>query len=330
MFSVLVVEEVRSDASGQEQDAFLCPHTIETKPALTMSDHSSRSDPPDVGLSLMLEEGFRRAAEPLFDAGEVDVLEWSFDMGWGSDPLSAWAEDRLTQFSVKDRLLGHGVTFSPLSGRWTDRQQEWLMRFEGECLQRQFRHISEHFGFMNAGNFHQSAPLPVPLTNDTLRIGQDRLKRLADVAQKPVGLENLAFAFGTQDVLDQGRFLEELLRPVDGFMVLDLHNIYCQAANFASPAEQLIDRYPLDRVRELHVSGGSWSESQAEATRGPIRRDTHDEAVPDEVFDLVTVALKRCRHVEAVIFERLGTTLEPEDDERFRADFRRLKEICWS
>jgi hypothetical protein len=37
---------------------------------------------PWVGLSLMMESDFFHAAQPLFEAGEVEVLEWSFDMGW--------------------------------------------------------------------------------------------------------------------------------------------------------------------------------------------------------------------------------------------------------
>ena len=285
---------------------------------------------PDVGLSLMLEEGFWQAAQPLFAAGNVDVLEWSFDLGWGAEPPPVWADELVDRYSETNRLLGHGVTFSPLSGNWADHQDLWLARLDVECQRRQFRHISEHFGFMSAGNFHQGAPLPVPLTDETLRIGQDRLKRLADVAQTPVGLENLAFAFGAQDVRDQGRFLSELLEPVDGFLLLDLHNVYCQACNFDQTAEELLDSYPLDRVKELHVSGGSWSESQAEPSRGPVRRDTHDHAVPREVFDLVTIALARCANVEAVIFERLGNTIEPEDEEPLRADYRRLCRIVQS
>ena len=199
------------------------------------------------------------------------------------------------------------------------------MRIEFEHLR--YRHLTEHFGFMSAGNFHQGAPLSVPLTETTLRIGRDRLARLAQIANKPVGLENLAFAFGRQDVRDQGRFLAALLRPVDGFLLLDLHNIYCQACNFGQSAEELIGAYPLERVRELHVSGGSWTESSAEPQRGLVRRDTHDEAVPEDVFRLVPYALANCPNVEAVILERLGGTIESEDDAVLRADFRRLRNI---
>jgi uncharacterized protein (UPF0276 family) len=279
---------------------------------------------PLVGLSLMLEDDFLAAALPLFEAGEVEVLEWSFDVGWDLPGLPGWAEELLDLYSGAGRLLGHGVTFSALSGAFAPRQQVWLERLRAELARRQYVHVSEHFGFMTAGDFHRGAPLPVPLTAASLRLGQERLQSLKQAGAAAVGLENLAFAFGRQDVNDQGRFLEELLAPVDGFVLLDLHNLYCQSCNFGLSIDELLESYPLARVRELHVSGGSWSQA---ASGGPVRRDTHDGPVPPEVLAAVPLALRRCPRVQAVIFERLGgTLLEAADAAGLRDDFRRLKE----
>jgi uncharacterized protein (UPF0276 family) len=302
---------------------------------------------PLVGLSLMLEDDFLRATLPLFEAGEVEVLEWSFDIGWGLPALPAWADELLGQYSRAGRLLGHGVTFSALSAAWTPRQAAWLDRLRHELAERSYLHVSEHFGFMTAGDFHRSAPLPVPLTDASLRIGQERLQMLADCGARPVGLENLAFAFGRQDVADQGRFLDRLLEPVNGFVLLDLHNLYCQSCNFGIPIAELLDLYPLSRVRELHISGGSWSSvtgtdpanedhRQGRAggsapTGNRVRRDTHDGPVPEEVFAAVPQALARCPAVTAVIFERLGGTLHsPADEAALRDDYRRLCQVVGS
>ena len=304
-------------------------------------------DRPLVGLSLMLEDDFLRAALPLFEAGEVEVLEWSFDVGWGLAALPAWAGELLDQYSRAGRLLGHGVTFSALSAAWTSRQAAWLDRLSRELTERSYLQVSEHFGFMTAGDFHRSAPLPVPLTDASLRIGQERLQMLADRGARPVGLENLAFAFGRQDVADQGRFLDRLLEPVDGFLLLDLHNLYCQSCNFGIPIAELLDLYPLSRVRELHVSGGSWSTANgaraandkggkgragdSDTSTNRIRRDTHDGPVPEEVFAAIPLALDRCPAVVAVIFERLGGTLaSPADEAALLDDYRRLCQVVRS
>jgi uncharacterized protein (UPF0276 family) len=116
-----------------------------------------------------------------------------------------------------------------------------------------------------------------------------------------------------------------LLAPTDGFLLLDLHDIYCQVKNFDLEPEPLLKSYPLARVRELHVSGGSWSESTL-ANTPPIRRDTHDEAVREDLWPLLHKALQLCPNVQAVIFERLGGTIPTEHDAaQFRDDYARLR-----
>lgn len=282
---------------------------------------------PPVGLSLMLEPDYLQAALPLFEGGEVEVLEWSMDIGWSAQGVPDWAGELINFYSQNAALLGHGVTYSLLSAEDSPRQKVWLERLAAEVEQRSYRHISEHFGFLTAGNFHEGAPLPVPLTPAALEIGRTRLCALSQIAGVPIGLENLAFAFGPQDVHSQGPFLEQLLEPVDGFLLVDLHNVYCQMHNFRVDVDYLLSRYPLHRVREMHISGGSWDDTDL-AEGELIRRDTHDGAVPEEVFGLVQWALRRCPNVEAVIFERLGGTLNDETETRqFQDDFWRLKEL---
>ena len=148
----------------------------------------------------MLEDDFLRAAYPLFQAGVVEVLEWSFDCGWPPAVVPEWADGLLRYYSDAQRLLGHGVSYSALSAGVEPEQDAWLANLETEVRRRSYHHISEHFGFSRTPNFHQSAPLPVPLNDATLKLGQDRLRRLSAVAKVPVGLENLAFAFHRRDV----------------------------------------------------------------------------------------------------------------------------------
>jgi len=267
----------------------------------------------------MRESDFLLACLPLFEAGEVEVLEWSFDIGWQAAGIPDWGLALLSDFETAGRLIGHGVTFSPLSAGCIERQEAWLEQFRCECELRNYQHISEHFGFMSAGDFHRGPPLPVPLTGSSLALGQERLQQLAEIANRPIGLENLALAFGRDDVARQGEFLDALLAPVDGFLLLDLHNVYCQACNFGLDAKELLDLYPLQRVKEMHISGGSWIDD--------IRRDTHDDSVPDIVFDLLQEALLRCPQTEIVILERLGGSFGASCPQHV-ADFARMKEIA--
>ncbi|QCR24856.1 hypothetical protein C1N53_03065 [Pontibacter sp. SGAir0037] len=261
------------------------------------------------------------------EEGRVEALEWSFDTLYWAEQVPDWFSELLHTYSGEERLVGHGVFFSLVSGKWTKEQQQWLEHLKQVCRQFHFDHITEHFGFFTGQNFHYGAPLNIPYTSSTLRIGQDRLMRISDACQRPVGLENLAFSYSLDEVKQHGHFLEKLVEPVNGFIILDLHNLYCQLHNFSVSFEELMQLYPLHRVREIHISGGSWESSVLDpAIR--IRRDTHDDAVPAEVFQLLEYALPLCPELKYVVLEQLGNGLKLESSRiQFRQDFLKMEEL---
>lgn len=274
-----------------------------------------------------LDDNILRASLPLFASGKVQAIEWAFDSLYQQEEIPDWFTELIRTFSEANRLVGHGVFFSLFSGRWSADQASWLHHLAALASRFRFDHITEHFGFMTGQNFHQGAPLGVPLTSSTLAIGQDRLHRIQHVVNCPVGLENLAFAYSLDDVLRQGDFLHRLITPINGFIILDLHNLYCQAMNFNVSRNDLFRAYPLDRVREIHISGGSWSPSFSNPDR-PIRRDTHDEAVPDEIFGWLIDAMPRCPNLKYVVLEQLGSGLTTDNDRRlFSDDFLTMDEL---
>ena len=267
------------------------------------------------------------ASLPLFASEKVQAIEWSFDTLFKVRDIPPWFVELLRAFAAENRLIGHGVYFSLFSGKWLPEQQQWLDHLKKVSAEFRFDHITEHFGFMTGADFHKGAPIGIPYTASTLAIGQDRLKRMADACQCPVGLENLAFSYSTDEVKQHGQFLAELVEPVNGFIILDVHNLYCQIHNFGLDPEAVFGLYPLERVREIHVSGGSWEDS-ALLPGKKIRRDTHDDAVPDEVYGLLKRALQKCPNVQYVVLEQLGTALNTEQErEKFQADFYRMETL---
>lgn len=280
---------------------------------------------PLLGLSMMAEEEFLSAVLPLLQGNSVEVLEWSFDTFYNShEPY--WLSDLLNFYAENDRLVGHGVYYSLFDARWTERQEIWLKKLKEEFRKRKYNHITEHFGFMNTENFHQGVPLPVSLHPEIVEIGKDRLYRLQDAVQVPVGIENLAFSFSLNDVMEQGIFLDRLTEGIEGFLILDLHNIYCQSCNFEVEMSEIIKLYPLDKVKEIHLSGGSWQESIY--GKKLIRRDTHDDEIPEAILSVLPSVLLQCKNLEYVIIERLGNTINTrEKKKRFLDDFLKVKAL---
>lgn len=282
---------------------------------------------PKLGLSLMPTEDFRQATEDLFEKDQVECIEWSFDFALNGVVPPEWCQTILDRFSDAGTLTGHGVNLSPLSAQFSQRQKKWLAYAREEFARRKYVHASEHFGFSEAGPIAHGAPLAVPMDSESLSNGKEMMKRYKDAVRCPVGLENLAFAFSMEDVKRQGEFIDQLISDVDGFLLLDLHNIYCQIENFRVSEIGLLESYPLEKVREIHLSGGTWSYSHS-GRRLAVRRDTHDEPVPQEVFNLAALALKKCPNIQFAILERLGHTMpEPEQQQEFRDDFNTMQQI---
>jgi len=264
---------------------------------------------------------------PLLEESRVEAIEWSFDALFKVKQVPDWFLELLAAFSKEGRLIGHGVFFSLFSGKWLPEQETWLQQLQQTTAAFRFDHVTEHFGFMTGRDFHHGAPLNIPYTPSTLAIGQDRLRRIQAACCCPVGLENLAFSYCLDEVRQHGEFLDALLEPVNGFIILDLHNLFCQLYNFDIAFDELIALYPLDRVREIHISGGSWENSYIIPGR-KVRRDTHDSSVPPEVFRLLEIVIDRCPNLKYVVMEQLGNGLVTEDSRTiFYRDFLRLEAI---
>ena len=274
-----------------------------------------------------LDQSILQTALPLLESGKVQAIEWSFDALYDRSEIPDWFEALLQAFSEEGRLVGHGIFYSLFSGRWSPNQQKWLQHLEKVSQKYRFDHVTEHFGFMTGTDFHKGAPINIPFTPTTLALGQDRLKRISAACQCPVGLENLAFAYSMDEVARHGDFLAQLIAPVHGFIILDLHNLYCQMHNFSVDFDQIIHLYPLQQVREIHISGGSWVTPTTEPHR-QIRRDTHDDAVPDMVFELLEKTIPLCPNLKFVVLEQLGTALDtPELQASFQRDFYRMEAL---
>jgi uncharacterized protein (UPF0276 family) len=274
------------------------------------------------GLSIFSDARYREAAGPLFDSEEVEAVEWSVD-GWNAPSLPQETVACLKIFGEQDKLIAHGIHYPLLAVDANDLRAAWLEKLKQDVQVHRYCGLSVHFGFATGWEIIEGAPLPVPYCPEAVALGKKTLQTLAKTAGCRVGIENLALAFSKQDVLEQGRFIEELLHDVDGYLLLDLHNIYCQSVNFGIPMLDLVKTYPLARVLEIHVSGGSWSEHGGQQ----VRRDTHDGRLPDALLEALPAVMALCPNLRFIFLEKLPHSFESDDDViGFQQDYRRLKE----
>jgi len=165
---------------------------------------------------------------------------------------------------------------------------------------------SEHLGFQTiAGDddatLEIGVPLPMPATAEAVELVASRSASIQQRYSVPFLLENPAHYFRDlptdPEIGNEAGFLESVTKNSGCYLLLDLHNLYCNAVNLHFDAQEMINRLPLDRVIEIHVAGGSW--------RDGFWMDAHDGRVPEPVWKLLEYVLPLAPNVAGVVFELL-------------------------
>jgi uncharacterized protein (UPF0276 family) len=165
---------------------------------------------------------------------------------------------------------------------------------------------SEHLGFQTIAGDNDSSleigvPLPMPATVEAVELVATRSTTIQQRYSVPFLLENPAHYFSAlptdPEIGDEYGFLSAFTQKSGCYLLLDLHNLYCNAVNHHFDAREVIDTLPLDRVIEIHVAGGSW--------RDGFWMDAHDGRVPEPVWELLDYVLPIAPNVAGVVFELL-------------------------
>jgi len=259
---------------------------------------------PALGIVWARRSDVRDALSPLWEDGTARVLQLTVEQAFVGE-LGPDFTGPLDEAAARGDLVAHSVMASPMTSPRDGVHHDWLRRTRATLARWPARWLTDHVGCSRADGW-QAAPLPLPASSGLVAITRDHLAWVRDELEIPVGLEILALALSIDDVLWQPDLVDAIVRPLGGSVLLDLHNLWCQAVNFDLDPVAILERWPLDLVRELHVSGGSW----ADYPEGRFRRDTHDGPTPEEVFALIPEALARCPNAEVLTLERLRGTVD--------------------
>ena len=230
---------------------------------------------------------------------EIDVLEVIAD-----DYFDSAARARAIQTLAAQRpVVLHGVSLGLAStARVDDKRLSKMARLvekvRPECW-------SEHLAFVRAGGIeigHLAAPPRTQATIDSTAANLDRAR--AVVGSLPL-VENIATLIDPPaSDLDEPEWINRTLDTSGARLLLDLHNLYANSVNFGARPEESLARLRLERVHQVHISGGKWIED-GDANRRLLDDHLHDP--PDPVYDLLTELARRCPNPLTVILERDGS-----------------------
>jgi uncharacterized protein len=239
--------------------------------------------------------------------------------------------DRARQACGSLPIVVHGVELSIGSAHgWNPAYVEMLDAFQAMWP---FLWHSEHLGFQtipgeDGATLEVGVPLPVPPTKEAATIIGERAAAICRRYPVPFLLENPAYYIADLpsdgEIGDDIGLMKAIMERSGCFLLLDLHNIYCNAVNHGTDPLAVIGRVPLDRVMEIHVAGG--------ASRDGFWMDGHNSRVPEPVWELLEYTLPRAAEVRGVVFEMLddfavalGTEAIGEELQRARAIWDRAR-----
>ena len=229
-------------------------------------------------------------------------------------------------------MVVHGVALSIGSAHgWNGAYLDMLDVFQSRWP---FEWHSEHLSFQTipgdtGSTLEIGVPLPLPATEEAAALVAGRAAAIRERYRVPFLLENQVHYLpelpADPKIRDEGGLMREITDRSGCYLLLDLHNVYCNAVNHHFDPFGAIDGMPLDRVIEIHLAGGS-------ALDG-FWMDAHNARVPEPVWELLEYTLPRTPKVAGVVFEileehvlRLGADVLAEELGKARSIWQRRRE----
>jgi uncharacterized protein (UPF0276 family) len=225
--------------------------------------------------------------------GLIDYLELPFEQLLHTPALAALQDTipfvlHCASLSVAGFVAPSDTTVSAIAREAARMQTPW---------------IGEHLAFVSADGLTEPAPeagaasaAPIALTytvcpqlsEETVARVADNLAALAPRMPVPLILENSPQYFpvpgSTMGMVD---FIAAVAARADAGLLLDLTHFLITSINTGVDPMTELDRMPLERVVEIHVSGLS--------QQSGIAWDDHAAPAPGQVFELLARALTRAR-----------------------------------
>jgi len=233
-------------------------------------------------------------------AGVVDVLEIVPDCLQGSDgAVNSHLLAQVDEVAPDTAVTYHGIGLSIGSAdRWNE---HYLRLLDAVMTWRMPRWHSEHLGFTHVeGSFLGTMPA-LPTTPEALDLVLTRAEQIQDAYGVEFMLEHVASPLPRPDGMPASTFLNEVSAGTGSRMLLDLHNLECDADNGFVDLEEFMDGLDWDRVGEIHVAGGVWQDGW--------HLDVHSGPVAPSTSRLLDVALERATNLDLVVYEVLATSV---------------------
>jgi uncharacterized protein (UPF0276 family) len=246
-------------------------------------------DLPTLGVGLGFREPF--LAELFRRRDGVDFLEVTAD-----HYFDAPGEKRAELDLLADHfpIIPHGLDLSlggaeGIDQRYLDAMADLVERLDPPWW-------SEHIAYTRAGVVSIGHLAPLPWTREAVDVVARNVEQVRRRIRTPLILENITAPVIVPGAeMDEADFVTAVLDRTGCGLLCDVTNLYTNAVNHGLDLERVLDRWPWDRVVQLHLAGGHWHDGSLV--------DSHSHPPPPEVWRVLEEVVRRSP-VRGIILER--------------------------
>lgn len=171
----------------------------------------------------------------------------------------------------------HGLSLSLGSSDPLD--EKLVLDIKQFMAEHQIKLYSEHLSYCSHGG-HLYDLMPIPFTEDAVRHVAQRIKRVQELLEQRIAIENVSYYAAPGQEMAEIDFFNAVIEEADCDVLIDINNIYVNSVNHGYDAEAFLKAVPAHRIAYAHIAG-----HYVEAEDFLV--DTHGAEVVDPVWKLL-------------------------------------------
>jgi uncharacterized protein (UPF0276 family) len=181
------------------------------------------------------------------------------------------------EFTEQVPFVCHGLSLSvggpaPLDETFLRRLRQFLDQHGVRCY-------SEHLSYCTDDG-HLYDLMPIPFTEEAVRYVAGRVRRIQDILERRIALENVSYYAAPGAELSEIEFVTAVLEEADCDLLLDVNNIYVNSVNHRYDALEYLHGLPGERIAYGHIAGHQHEDHD-------LIVDTHGAPVIADVWGLL-------------------------------------------
>lgn len=180
-------------------------------------------------------------------------------------------------YTEQHDFIGHGLSLSIGSPAPLD--EAFLHKLKRFLKDHNIRLYSEHLSYCSDDG-HLYDLMPIPFTEEAVHYVAERIRRVQDILEQPIAMENVSYYAAPGKEMEEIDFLNAVLDEADCQLLLDVNNIYVNSINHCYDPLEYLKAIPQQRLAYIHIAG-HYNEAD------DLKIDTHGADVIDPVWELL-------------------------------------------